>query len=372
MGLEAQITVLCTDMGAAQALLPVVQELSKKYSVNILTDGAGKAQDALKKAEVPFTLIGKDDELPVTGGLLLTGTTPAQYKDGQLAHYGREAEAWKLAHERKIPSMTVLDKYTPSESKARFTEVKSGELVFPELILLPNQYSLNAMTSDFGRESSFEGTGLMVTGNPNSDSIKEKVRNAKRAYVGRIVPIFMSSQLYMKQNRTDNSELLKAVYDGVGDLVTIVVTAHPKDTDEDIESYKKFIDSRGVLLYKKMLDDLPKEEREKLSSRDLAFSLRDDEFCVGVSTGLLEEATLADKLALVIQPGLDRSQDAQITNVMGVTPAAYNRQEGIDLIKQALHDESFRNEWRNKRASYTTDGKATERVLEQVERVLGL
>ena len=56
------LTVLCTDMGAAQALIPVIRKVK---NVQVLADSRGQAKIALKKAGIPFKSLTKKQVIPL-------------------------------------------------------------------------------------------------------------------------------------------------------------------------------------------------------------------------------------------------------------------------------------------------------------------
>ncbi len=356
---KPDITVLCNMAGTASALMPVLRDLRKRYDVQVLVESTGMAREKFSKSDIPFSIVKERQSLPLEGRVLLTGATPVQMDGGKPKNYSREPEAWKLASELEIPSFALLDKYTPSESRARFTDVKTGELIFPETVLLPHDYSKGAMINDFGIVLR---SNLSITGNPAFDDIPERVKTAKRVYSERIVPVFLSSQLYMRQNGTDNLELLEAVCKSVGNLGTVIVKAHPKDTDDEKESYRRLL----VTLRNGTLDTTS-------DSEELALSLRENELCVGASSMLLEFATLADKLAVVAQIGSGQINDAYIANVLNVVPAARSTGTISGVISVLLTDSPSRTEWAEKRKNckeFQTDFKATERVVKSIEQYL--
>ena len=359
MNLEKTVTVLCTDKGAAQSLIPVIRAI--KSPVTVFVDSTGKAVDAFKKSNVPFTAIGKEDKLRLDGDILLTGTTPPKYKDGPLSHYGREAEAWRLAREQGKPSFALLDKYTRSESRGRFTEQPAGEqLQFPDIIFSPHEYATQSTKRDFKAEYSFKNTCMIETGDPAFDDILARKQRARRppqyeGREGRMIPIFLSSQDFMKENGMDNCELLEIVCGAARIDSYLVVKAHPKDTNEYAE-------------YRKILMKHLKGSISDCDSEELALSLQDNEFCIGTSGRLIETATLADKLALSIKPGW-KGEDDVITNLVGATPYAYTAQDAANLIQKALASKEFRDKWASKRADYTTDGQSTARVLDFIRGI---
>lgn len=351
MSLEKKILVLCTDAGAAHAVVPIIRELTKRHQLRVLVDRAGKAAEAFGKT-IPCETVEKTRPLPIEGDLLFTGTTPPQYKDGALFHYGRETEAWRLAHERGIPSIALLDKYTKSESRGRFTDAQTQELIFPSRILVPHPYAQQEMRKEFTQPQ------IIVTGNPYHDDIARKAAAGIQRDSQRMIPVYLSSQKFMKGCGMDNVALLDVVCSGLQNKANIVLRAHPKDTPEERAEY-----AHCLHRYPQTCVD------STLSSEDLAISLCDDEFCIGANSSLIEYATLADRLALSIKPGW-RGEDDVITNVLGATPYAFTREEGVSIVQRAFADEAFRAEWKQKRAFYNVDGKATERVLAVLDSVL--
>ncbi|MDP7182147.1 MAG: hypothetical protein QF486_05655 [Candidatus Woesearchaeota archaeon] len=330
------LTVLCTDMGAAQALIPVIRKVK---NVQVLADSRGQAKIALKKAGIPFKSLTKKQVIPL-GDALLTSTTPIQREKGKIVHYGREAEAWHLAKHKKIPSLAVMDKYTKTEVFDLFTEVVSGGKVFPDKVCLPHDFALKEML-----KLGFARKHLTVTGNPHFDNVKRK---AKRKYKQRIIPVFLSSQRYMLQAGMDNLPLLKVVVDAVTDA-DVIVKPHPKDTAATIKKYQKC----GAIIDKTS------------DTEELVLSMREDEFCTGSASTVLEFATFANKLAVSIQLGA--TQEDMITNVMNITPHAYSAHAAKTLIKQALHNATFRSKWGQRRKKLKQKD-ATKAVLKKLRK----
>jgi len=357
MSQTKKLTALCTDMGAANSVIPVLQALKGTYALTVLVDGAGKAIDSFKKTYISFTTIGKDTQLSLDCDILLTGTTPPQYKDGKLVHYGREAEAWRLAREKRVQSITLLDKYNHSEHRGRFTLQPEGTtLQFPDFILAPNAYSVRETQKDFHAMPGYDKTRLELTGNPAFDDIPGRKQQAHRHYAQKIVPVFMSSQNFMKQSGMDNHKLLDIVCDAARGKAHLVVKAHPKD-EKEIGAYQSKLEQYKC-----------GKINGTLNSEELALSLGHEEFCVGTSGTLIEYATLGDVLALSLKPGW-KGEDDVITNIMGVTPFSYTEGEAASLVQRALDEPSFRDEWKQNRVDYRTDGRATERVVELIKKL---
>ena len=319
-------------------MIPVITQVK---NVLVLADSRGQAKVALKKADIPFRLLTKKQAIPL-GDALLTSTTPIQKENGKIVHYGREAEAWHLAKHKKIPAIAVMDKYTKTEVFDLFTEVATGGKSFPDKVCLPHDFALKEM-----RKLGFPRKHLTVTGNPHFDNVKRK---AKRKYKKRVIPVFLSSQRYMLQAGMDNLPLLKVVVDTVKDA-DVVVKPHPKDSAATIKQYQKC----GAIIDKTS------------DTEEWVLSMREDEFCTGSASTVLEFATFADKLALSIQLGA--TQEDMITNVMGITPHAYSAHAAKTLIKQALHDQKFRNRWKQRRKKLKQKN-ATKAVMEILQKYL--
>ncbi len=340
-------------MGPANALIPVVKALQKELPVSVYADSEGKGKDAFEKAKLNFDVVDRSRPIPLESKIVLTGTTPIMYDQKTPTHWGRESETWALASQKGIKSIALLDKYNKSESRGRFLRLTTNELVFPGVVAVPNSISAVSLFKEFLDYD----LGIQVTGNPYFDDIPNKKANAKRPYTdskAKIIPVLLSSEKYMRSNGTSNISLLEIAAEAVeGENALLVVKAHPKDSPQELHEYEHFLRIHHGNF------DCPG------SSEDLVLSLRDDEFCIGTNSSLLEVATLADIHGLSIWP-VSNTDDSY----KGMVPYAHSKEEGIKLIRSALQDRDFRDRWESNRRSYIVDGKATERVVNLVKEYI--
>ena len=88
------------------------------------------------------------------------------------------------------------------------------------------------------------------------------------------------------------------------------------------------------------------------------------------STTLIEALHLG-KLAVSIQPNLNK-QDILPTNRMGLTIPIYKAEDILPTLEKVIYGEDFKLYMKEKRKSFISDGKASERVVNLIYNTLNL
>ncbi|MBI4143809.1 hypothetical protein HY486_00995 [Candidatus Woesearchaeota archaeon] len=357
----AKICFYVTDAGPATALLPVMLALCKNNQITVYADEEGKGRNVLEASEarltsanIPFRTISKDNMVMAANNeqklidraqLLVTGTTPRQKN-----HYGIETNLWQI-----LPSVALLDKYTATESQARFADAH-GLRILPKRILLPNVMAQNRMKAE-----GFPTEKMRITGRPDHDGIAERASKATSFFDEYELPVFLSGeQATIDRYGIGNSEILEIISNSLPIHNAMRVFAHPKDEKTMWDEYSRKLNSMdaGVL------------DRE-LKGDEAVFRISSEGYGLFTFSGIGETGTLAGKLMISIQPKMDPAKDDVITNILGVTPVGFNEKDLTFFMNQLMekcpHGElSFREFYANARTLYKADGKATQRTIDAI------
>ena len=117
---------------------------------------------------------------------------------------------------------------------------------------------------------------------------------------------------------------------------------------------------------KNNLNEIADKYKDKIkitinTSYDTKQAVLASDLILGAFSTVLVEASYMDKPAISIQPDLI-GDDKLITNSLGVTPAVYKKEGITPILQKAIFSKKYQAELSKKRASFKTDGRATERV----------
>jgi len=146
---------------------------------------------------------------------------------------------------------------------------------------------------------------------------------------------------------------LETISEETATKTILAVRPHPKERVEDF---------RGLASPRIRIRLVPEANAHELVlSADLV---------AGMTSALLVEACYLGCLTLSLQPGL-RTSDVLPTNALGVTQAVYRSDEVLPAIREVMLSPMTRQAMRDRLASFQTDGRATDRVLDRVFKLMG-
>lgn len=373
--MNRRIVATSTHPGGANAIAPVIKQLSYEGSYGVLVIGHQSSEKIFQSYRIGYNTIynfGLPDvsvesmnkllqlESP---SLVLTGTSYQTDDNRDIIEQTMTLAAKKVG----IKSLAVLDMW--DEYRRRFSNVYTGE----DLVFLPDKIAImDRLAEEAMIKEGIERERLVITGNPFFDELvglKDsfgldelmKVRidlgihpNAFLIFYGSQPIEHDYGQKYGYTEKTALRELLNAV-DSLPreEDVSVLVKVHPRENKRDLEEI-----ARGYG-YPIVVDQQSKTRPALLAS----------DVVVSPFSTVLVESSYLDKPSISLQPGLI-IEDPLITNKLGVTLPVYKPEEIRSVLESVLFDSNYLKKLEEKRKDFKTDGKATERVAKLVHKML--
>ncbi|MBI2102877.1 hypothetical protein HYT55_03495 [Candidatus Woesearchaeota archaeon] len=324
------------DPGSANALFPVIKKIQeRKWLFNVFVFATRQSKEIFRGEGIDFT------DLDVHHFSPENFPSPALIIVGASAGLCPEKSAILFGKERGIPTLSILDFW--SNYSSRYSEKENDFAYLPDFVLVMDQNARDQMI-----ELGFSQKKVIVTGNPFFDTFKlASVQNDTR-------DILYVSQPEVKEGKySPNYTLLKDILDVKKELnipSSLIIRPHPK---EDCNAYNEYCTSDIVV-------DCTSSIRSLLQKSSIV---------IGRHSMVLFEAVFSGKLVLSYQPE-NESVDRLITNMMGLSYCARSKEELIVLFKKATSGELKKKEIGI--VPYLNDGKCTERVVAEIEKMLVL
>ena len=264
-----------------------------------------------------------------------------------------------------IPSMSVLD--IPANYVSRWSDEKTGKKLdcLPDVVAVLDQRCKEEMIAE-----GFPEDKLVITGNPYFDSFSAKAKQFTQEQGDQIrqkiglqncQTLFLAALDAFSSLKEEcgfwDGDVLDLLIETMPKLpgVGIVVTTHPRSPDK--EAIKKIVENSGVNM--KFLEGVP--------SWKVALAT-DLTIVEGSTVGL--EVVLMRVPVISLQPGL-ACENGLVVSKLGFVPTGFSMGECKDLLIRATNPDYWK-ELLQKSAGFTTDGKATDRVVELVYSLLKL
>ena len=365
------IVVVCGDPGGANAVAPVILKLIEESKVNVVAFAYREACRLWNEKKIPFI------ELPDSTTynsvlnilkennaiLLFTGTSwnPQEF----------EKQFIRAARARSIPSLALLD--YPSYYAIRFSD-NAGNLVY-----LPDKIAvMDEATRDEMIREGFDQEIITITGQPAYDDLglwKERFTPDQREAIRKDLginhnnllvvfasePIFSGNEIKISNPGYSRDSVLKSIIGALDQIqktynkkITLVICPHPR------EDKSEFTGIEGKTI--PVVISTTGHTREIVMAADLV---------LGMSTAMLVEACYLGCIVVSIQPGLTFA-DILPTNRMGYSHPVYRDEDIIPVIQTMLLDEDRRKKTQEKTATLNSDGKATDRVIQQIYLMAGI
>jgi hypothetical protein len=336
--MSGRILVYTREAGGADCLVPVVKILLEA-GVDVSVWLQQPALDIFVRHGLPGVRLPSDiaasfDQMSPT--LLLTSASSASRTRP------RDRFLWRCARERRVRSISVVDQWQHYED--RFLDPSTGDLIFPDVIAIPDQSSLGAIGSlAQGRAD------VVVTGRPGLDSEIDRIRAAQ--FDGRPLKIlFVSEPLHrylrpvLHYDERDVLELLVRALRNLDTEVELCVRPHPANTEADVKA-------------------LLKTNAPFRIKRDDAIASNDFHLVVGMRSVFLLKSIVAGVATLSVQ--LAGPSDQQCVAVdKGLIPRIGHEEMLRETLRRLVTDAGFRESYLRRQSRFSLPKHAAHTIAD--------
>ena len=364
--------------GSAQSIAPVVKKLQEEDRVDVVVVLHEFARDVFSRANISFKTIGDYGPNKVslqttksilgaeTPDLVLTGTSDSDEKNKVTIEQCFIAGTGFFTG---MVSLAVMDWW--SGFKRRFFSPDLGLCFLPKRVAVLDEIAQrNAVSSDIPSRA------VVVTGNPYFDNLAQKTVkfSGKRGEEIRRTIGLNRRDLFFYAGNIFEEEASRYGHDYWDlDIITlmvgateevrregrlgIVVKLHPRAPAGDKTKIKRALSGEfGVRLV------------EGIETHDLV--LASDCTFVVFSTVAIEVVNLG-RPCLSLQPGASREEDVLIPSKEGIIPVGYSVEDCCSLVQRAV-ESGYRQSLLEKASGFRTDGQATQRVVDNIYKMLDI
>lgn len=374
-GIKKKVVATSWHPGGANAISPVIKRLVDEGVVDVVTVGHQFSEKIFKDNGIDYKTVDFYNLQNVSiesMSRLLQEESPNLVFVGTSVQYDKNKDVIEqtitlAAREMGIKSLAVLDFW--GDYSPRFSDIYKGEKFrfLPDRIAIMDQIALQAMIGEgFNRER------LVITGNPYFDDLtilkesfnienKDEVRSELGIDSDACVILFASQPVESDRGdelgyteKTALKDLISAL-DKLKDRkkITLLVKVHLRENMYDLE-----VITRNC--------SIPVVVNQSYPIRGAV--LASDIIVSPASTVLLESSYL-DKPSISLQPGLVR-EDTLIINQTGMTVPVYQPGEIAFILEKLLFNDDYARELTSNRKKFRIDGRATERVVEVIYKML--
>lgn len=339
------ILIYAREAGGADCLLPVAGILSREQGevTAWLEEPALEIfrRGGIRSSPMPPDIGAALDE--VSPDLLLTS---ASSSSTQSPH---DRLLWTIARGRGIPSIAVVDQW--QNHADRFLDAKSGESVFPDVIVVPDQSSAKVVASLAKRRAD-----VVVTGRPGLESETGKIKPADYT-VRPLRVLFVSEPLrrYLRDtlgyDEIEVLQLLIGVLTGLfGAAVDLRLRPHPANTSDDVRTMLR--------------TDAPFPVRQDDDAEPREFHV-----VVGMRSVYLLKSIVAGILTLSVQPSGPADQQCVATD-LGLIPRIIDAAMLSETLLSVLGDPLARQSYLSRQAAFAPTQHADRAVAEACRSLL--
>ena len=321
---DRRIAFVADDPGGYDVIMPVFQKFCQLngYKPYLFLLGASKSRNE-KYAYDNDIFINKFTELVMQKKILILVTGTSWGKKYEL-------EAIKISRQNGIPTISILDYWANYSSRFLMRD----KHIYPDFLFVMDKYA-----EIEGVKDGIPKSIIRIVGHPGLDrfSIKREYSQADRA-------IFVSQPLKniygerLGYNEYTTFPLAQEVCDNL--KIRLDVKFHPNESRD----FKKEYESQSV---NGELDDLVTNYR----------------FMIGMNSMALLQYAISGMPVISFEPGL-KGKDICITNLLGITKVALNRDELTERIRKINTTEIKLKSW------IWNDGKSTERCVKEIEKII--
>jgi len=347
--MKTTVLVASYHPGGAQAILPVVQALMKKYYPNVSVYTHGKAHDVFTSARITHCNLESFSQDSIADRIY------AEEPDVILLGSSLEPTSLEKVIVRankglRVPTVGVMDMYGEHREKWPVDAE-------PDYIAVMDELQRQEMIRE-----GFDVEKLIVTGQPAFDQLLRLSAEYKlppeKSVLFTTQPITPSSEYdnhFLSRGITMNLVLQKLL-DALPTDFNLLLRIHPRQVEEEKAEMKRILSA-----YPHSSIDTESNGNNSILRTDTTSSM--------FSTMLVYAMHLG-RPGVSIQPGMTPEQDMLPTNRLGSTVPVYDLDKLKSTLEQVLCDEDFRAGLREKWKQHENDGRATERVVQLVERFL--
>ncbi len=360
--------------GGINAIIPVIKRLGTEKKVDLTVLGHEFSEPILAKAEIPFKTIrdfGLSDVSPESMQKILRATLPDLVLMGTASQEGKandilEQSMIRASRKFGIKSLAVLDIW--GNYWQRFTDERTGQRLGlnPDCIAIIDEIAREEMLKE-----GFYDEELVITGNPHFDNLPERARSfteAQRVELRNKIGLTGDTLFFFAGNAFSSAESEFGYWDK--DVLRVIqfkmhnhpnvglaVRLHPRMPDNDKSVIADTIKDDFLGGNIKLIDDI--------DSQTLAL-VADVTFCEFSTIGI--ESVYMRRPTISLQPNLHKEDELLISR-NGIIPAGYNWSTCLELVGNAVRPD-YRVRLLEQSANFATDGKATERVVARVYKMI--
>ena len=338
------------DVGGANALVPVIEELGRRDQARVSVLACGKAAKVFSAAEIKHRTVEVPAE-PVQGYYEsihenLAQRAPDALLLGTAWGHSLDKVLLRAAQDQKIPSLAVLDMW--SYYRERFVDPASGEVCLPTKLAVMDQLAF-----DQAVDAGLPASSLVITGQPYLEELAkafrrrdlfERAESLRRQWLGefakeeaRGLVLFASEAFsrdlgpgtpyYRGYREVDALEgLVEAarMIEHSHDLrIGVVVKLHPEESDESFQM-GAMAQRRQVLV---------------VADQPVWPCLLASDVVVGMTSMLLLESAIAGRPTVSFQPGV-QDGDSFVGAQIGLVPAVTSVHELAPVLRGFLEKEA--------------------------------
>ncbi|MEK6834818.1 MAG: CDP-glycerol glycerophosphotransferase family protein [Nanoarchaeota archaeon] len=371
-----KVLAITYDTGVANGLFRPISKLNEDKKLETIILSEGPSRNVFDAQQIKYKTLQDYGLSEINEGnvdavidkenpdIILTG-----FSEGIML----EKYSISNAKSRKITSFTVLEGYTNYLKIVSDNELKNPFMYMPDYICIMDNFILEEML-----KLKFDKDKLILTGNPYFDDLialknsfnegdLRKIRNELNIDEnGYLITFFSQAIKKVIDKGSDNpsrgyneltvlSMLESSLHELNIENLNLLVKLHPK---EDLESTQSAFSGK----LNKVIFDKEYNSRKAMVVSDLV---------TGVFSTALVESVYLDKNAVSIQPNIT-VQDTLVMNKLGLVVPVYNQEDLKPTLEKLVYDKNFKEELRQKRNQLKLDGKATERVVKEIYKLLNI
>lgn len=369
------------DPAGALAIAPVIKRLKQEGRVEVVVIGTGYSKDIFSSQGIYFKddlCYGKFSDVPDLSNKILEIEKPDLLLIGTSRVRSLEKELTVLGRKKGIKSLAVLDYW--SNYWQRFSDIETNKRFeyLPDIIAVMDDLAKKEMVSE-----GFPPEIIKATGNPHFDDIKNSkhmftddrlrtIRKNLSINKNQTVITFVSETNAQDYGTSPEKKGVIGEYlgyteaDSLKGLINAMISIGKQKKDRYFTVIVKLHprEKRTPFYPNYLPENLAFKVIKKYDPREVIMI---SELVVGMASALIFEAGIMGKPVISFQPNL-RGKDNAIGNRIGLSVPVYSEDELLPLLQRILIKQE--NITQKKTAYNSIDGKATERVVKEIYKML--
>ncbi len=374
--MRKKILAVSNDTGVANDLSNCILRLNDDKKLETVVLSEGPSRTIYESISIRYKTIndyGLNDVTEDSVNHIINKEMPSLILTGFSEGVMLEKYFIDSAKTKNINSFTILGGYTNYLKVVSDSKIKIPFKYMPDFICIMDNFVLEEML-----KLNFDRNKLIITGNPYFDNLislknsfnKNDMTNIRRGLgldnEDYLITFFSQALKKVIDNNTDKIskgynelDVLSMLESSLCELdinnLSLLVKLHPK---EDLESTRSAFSGK----LNKVFFNRGYDPRKIMIVSDLVTGM--------FSTSLIESVYL-DKDVISIQPNL-KVPDTLLMNKLGLIVPVYNQEHLKPTLEKMIYDYSFKEELKQKRSQLRLDGKATERVVNEIYGLLNI